>query len=203
MSRILLPPDESRPIIRERLKNDLYRYDEVWNGVHVVSPIADFEHQNFGYRLALAFTSAFDDDPAIRVVPGGLNVSDRDDWRRNYRIPDVCVFFPGNPAIIRGAHVRGGPDLAVEILSRGEAPLKKLRFYASVGVRELLHVKRKPWRLELRKREGNGWAVPLVSTLDDPAAIHSDVLGLTLHLVPGQDRPRVEVTREDGRTWFA
>lgn len=203
MSRILLPPHQERAIIRRRRKEELYRYDEVWDGVHVVSPIADDEHQHFGYRLALAFTSAFDDDPAVRVVPGGLNISDRDDWRKNYRIPDVCVFLPGNPAINKRTHWRGGPDFAVEVLSRGELPLKKLAFYAAVGVRELLHVRRRPWRIELRKREGTGWAEPLISTVDDPTTIRSDVLRLDLRLVPGPERPRVEVARGDGRTWLA
>jgi len=169
-----------------------------------VSPIADNEHQEFGGDLREAIKNAVVEARPLARCFQGTNVSDRaDDWFRNFRIPDVAIFLPGNQAIDRGSHWQGGPDFAVEILSRGDRAIKKPRFYASVGVRELLFVVRKPWRLELRKRDGEGWATPIVSSLDDPQSIRGEVLGVTLRLVPGPRRPRVEASRDDGRVWLA
>jgi Uma2 family endonuclease len=198
MTRVLLLPKASKKVIRERRSHGLDRYDEVWNGVYVVSPIADNEHQTFGGQLSYAIRSALGDLPEILVVPGGLNISDRpSDWRKNYRIPDVSVFLPGNPAIDKGSHWLGGPDFAAEILSPGDRSRKKFGFYAAVNVRELLLVNRKPWRLELYLRQGDGWSPALISDLTDQAPIRSDVLGLTFRLLPGPKWPSVEVTRHE------
>ncbi len=203
-SRALLPPADSRKLIRRRQAWGADGFDEVWNGVYVVSPYADNQHQLLGSELGFALKLALDGQRGVQVVAGGLNISDRgDDWIKNFRVPDISVFLPGNQAIDKETHWLGGPDFVVEILSKGDASRKKLGFYARVNVRELLFVVRRPWRLELRKRDGDAWTPPAISVLPDSAPLRSGVLDLTFRLVPGPDRPRIEVTHPDGRNWLA
>jgi Uma2 family endonuclease len=201
---VVLDPEEQRHLIRRRRAWGADRKDEVWNGVYVMPPDPDNEHQHLAGRLVHAFHQALGDDESFRVYPG-INVSDRPkNWKKNFRCPDAAVFLPGNPAEDRKTHWFGGPDFAVEILSPRDRSRKKLPFYAGVGVRELLLVNRKPWRLELfRLQDGRldpaGRCEP-----GQPEALASTVLPLTFRLVPGTPRPQLEVARPDrGKMWLA
>jgi len=202
MPRMIVPPADMKRILRERRRNGGDRYDEVWDGVYVMSPIADNDHQGIALDFAIAIRGATDGDRSIRVYPGA-NVSDRaDDWTRNYRCPDVLVFLPGNPAEDRRTHFLGGPDFAVEILSPRDRSRKKFAFYAKVGVRELLLVDRAPWKLELYRLRDEAYELAGTSTLDRPEALASSVLPLSFRLLPGEPRPEVEATRPaDGLVW--
>ncbi len=135
----------------------------------------------------------------------GVNVSDDPfDWTTNYRCPDVAVFLPGNPAEERETHFLGGPDFLVEIVSKHARSREKFGFYAKTGVRELLFVDRKPWKLELYRRDGDGWAPPETSEPSEPAPLASEVLGRSFRLVPGPADSSIEIVRAaDGATWTA
>ena len=179
------------------------RYDEVWDGVYVMSPLADLEHQKLGFHLASAIEQAIGGEARGSVLPGA-NVSDRvEGWVKNYRCPDVVAYLLGNPAQSCGSHWCGGPDFAVEILSRGDRSRKKFAFYASVGVRELLLVNRHPWRLELY-RLVEGKLEPIgMSMAAESSLLASVVLPLTFRLLPADPRPQVEVAQTEGpRRWL-
>ena len=158
MKMVILDPHDQKRIIRRRQLTGADRYDEVWNGVYVMSPIANNEHQYLVMKLSHGICSALGDDDVARVYPG-VNVSDQEEhWEKNYRCPDVVVFLPGNPAQDRETHCHlGGPDFAVEIVSRYDRSRKKFDFYQSVGVRELLLVDRFPWSLELHRNHYGRW----------------------------------------------
>jgi Uma2 family endonuclease len=202
MPRLILPADEMKRIIRRRQRTGADRYDEVWDGVYVMSPIANNEHQRFVGDLTYVFKVALGDFPG-EALPGA-NVSDReDDWTRNYRCPDVVVILPGSAAQDRETHFLGGPDFAVEVISPGDRSRKKLDFYASVGVRELLLVDRKPWRLELYRLEGERLTLAGTAIPGGAEPIPSLVLPVAFRLTAETPRPRIEVThRSDGRVWF-
>src|SRR6185312_5634190 len=119
-------------------------------------------------------------------------------WKENYREPDVAVYLPGNPAIMRKAHVCGGPDFAVEILSEGDLARKKLDFYAKVNTRELLLLDRDPWSLELYRLTDGRLDLVGVSQPEKPDILTSLVLPLNFRLVPGESRPTLELCRLDG-----
>jgi Uma2 family endonuclease len=203
MPNVLLSRDQLRRIIRQRKRSGAYRWDEVWNGVYVVSPDPDIQHQGFAGHLLYVLHMAIGHLAGIGIYPS-INISDRDDhWRRNFRCPDAAVFLPGNPAENRGAYWFGGPDFLVEILSKGDRARRKLPFYARVGVREVLLVDRFPWSLELHRRIDDKLQPVGSSSLDDPEPLPSLVLPLSFRLVPGADRPSVEVTRsDDGARWL-
>src|SRR5262249_51762494 len=131
MAALVTDPELESRLIAERQLSGGDRFDEVWEGTYIMSPLADVEHQRIQSRLAFAFQAALGiQSPAL--ILAGVNVSDREtDWEYNYRCPDVAVIFPANPAKNCGAHLFGGPDLAVEIVSPHDRSRKKLDFYAS------------------------------------------------------------------------
>jgi Uma2 family endonuclease len=195
MAIVSLEPGELKRLIRGRRDSGGDRWDEVWDGVYVMPPLADNEHQRLGLDLAISHRNALGPDDRIQIF-AGCNVSDQPKrWRRNYRSPDVAVFLPGNPAEDRGSHWFGGPDFAVEVMSRFDRSREKFGFYAKVGVRELLLVDRRPWQLELYRRENLRWDLVGRLSLDDPQVLSSQVLPLTYRLITGATRPKIEVAR--------
>ncbi len=205
MPTLILPPTDLKRLIGGRQVTGADRYDEVWDGVYVMSPEADNHHQRLASKLTGVIDQALGGGEEIDVL-AGTNVSDRsDDWTQNYRVPDVAVFLPGNPAEDRESHWLGGPDFAVEVISPDDQSREKFDFYAQVGVRELMLIDRRPWCLELHRWEDDHWVLVGKSDLTRQlAALSSAVLPLTFRLVPGKRRPRVEVTRTtDAQTWLA
>jgi Uma2 family endonuclease len=204
MKMLINDPAFLRRLIRQRRASRADRYDEVWDGVYIVSPLANLEHQDIAGLIYLALQAAIG-TPGLGLVWPGANVSDREeDWRKNYRCPDVVAYLPGNPAINKGSHWLGGPDFAVEVISPHDRSRKKFDFYARVGVRELLLVDRKPWALELYRLTEGKLVLVGRSTPDDPRTLASEVLPLSFRLVAGDPRPRIEVAHSDGvQRWSA
>lgn len=202
MKMVILDPDLNRQLIRKRRLTGTDRNDEVWNGVYVMSPIADNQHQDLTFQLASAINEAIGGRD-VGTVYAGCNVSDREvKWRQNYRCPDVAVFLPGNPAQDRGSHWFGGPDFAVEVVSRHDRSRRKLPFYAKVGVRELLLVDRRPWALELYRLRDQDMELVGRSLPETSTVLSSSVLPVSFRLVPHPPHSRIEVIRADGtRTW--
>jgi Uma2 family endonuclease len=131
-------------------------------------------------------------------------VSDRhQDWEHSYRVPDVVVVLPGCPAIDHGTHWQGGPDLLVEIRSPGDASLRKLDFYATVGVREVLIVDPKTRRPYLYRLARKRMAKATPQVIDDEPWLLSQVLPLAFTPGDVKGKPRLLVRRTAGaaRTW--
>jgi Uma2 family endonuclease len=202
MTVIIQEPYLAERIRAEREATDGAKHDEVWDGVYIVSPLPNVQHQilaQFLWQIFQTVVSETGDGLAIN----GVNVSDREEgWAHNYREPDVAVVLKANPAKICEAHVCGGPDFLVEILSRGDQAREKRGFYAKIGVRELLILDRDPWELELYRLDGGELKLVGKSTLDEPETLTSAVLPLSFRLIPGEVRPIIAVSRSDGtQTW--
>ena len=202
MASLIVPPQTLKRWIRRRRRSGLDRYDEVWDGVYVMSPIANIEHQGIGTQLSSAFIQALPESAKRRVL-AGANVSDRGrGWTKNYRVPDVVVYLPDNPAIFHEAYAQGGPDFAVEVISKGDRSRDKFDFYKKVGVRELLLVDRYPWRLELFRNTGTEWIDAGSLSSGDSGRIVSEVLPVSFRLIEVNTGPKIEVTHStDGRVW--
>lgn len=137
----------------DRRERGADRHDEVWQGVYIVAPDANTEHQRFATRLATVFDSLL----ATRAdIYAGVNVSDRDvDWSKDFRDPDVAVVFRSNAHCEdRGSHLFGGPDLVVEVESRRDNARLKFDFYARIRVREFLIVEYRTRRPLLYRLKG-------------------------------------------------
>ncbi len=192
------------PILEERIKSERgdNDRDEVWNGVLVMSLLANLEHQDISAELTFIFRSVLGSRDAGRVFDG-CNVSDREEgWIENFREPDVAVYLRENPAKNCDTHWCGGPDIAVEIVSPHDRSRDKAAFYAKVGVREFLVVDRDPWALELYRRVDDVMTLDGRATSEGGESIRLGVFPLTMRLVPGEGRPSIEVWHEtDGRRW--
>ena len=184
MSVFVCDPNIAQPLIQRRKASGLDRYDEVWDGVYVMSPMADNEHQGLATAMAAVLTSQIDWKGRGRTL-AGANVSDRsENWTENYRVPDVLVFLTDCTAEDRGSHWFGGPDFAVEIVSEGDRTFEKLDFYAKVGVRELLVIHRNPWQLTFFRQaaEGEPRLLEAAAEGDQIETLASEVLRLKFQL---------------------
>lgn len=201
---LVTDPQVSAEIIEDRRARGIDHHDEVWEGLYVMSPAANNEHQQLVLRLALALVEAVDRANLGRSYPG-VNVTDRaDDWTKNYRCPDVVTFLNGNAAVDRQTHWLGGPDLAIEIVSPYDRSREKIEFYAKIGTRELLLVDRAPWQLELfRLSDGNISSVG-IATVENGIAVASETAPLSFALRAAETRPEIEISHlRDGRRWKA
>ena len=196
------------PWLEERLKAEREasgadRYDEVWEGVYMMTPMPNSEHQ----QMVSRFVAILEDVvgfPRLGDVFPGVNLSDRDDdWEHNYRVPDVAVFLRGGSAVNCDTHWRGAADFLVEITSPEDRTREKTPFYSRLGVRELLVVERRPWRLELYRHHSGELKEASRSVPDSSRPLHSESVPLTFQLVHGDPRPQIKVTNVDsGREWM-
>jgi Uma2 family endonuclease len=174
--------DLADTLLKQRQMAGGDRFDEVWNGVYVMSPIANNEHQNLVSEI-VAVCRTLVDWQGLGKTFAGANVTDRSDgWQENYRVPDVLVFSRDTSAIDLQTHWLGGPDLAIEIVSDGDRTYEKLDFYASVGTRELVIIDRQPWKLSLYSLSDNRLSLELISTLDHPIPIPSKLFPICFQL---------------------
>lgn len=201
MPILIEDPAIERDILDHRAAIGADRYDEVWEGVTIVSPGPNYLHQRLVQNLSETFRAAVDRG-GLGNTCISLNVSDRrDGWEHNFRIPDAMVVLNDSRAVILEAFCLGGPDFVVEILSPQDRARLKFDFYAGIGVREILLIDRKPWAVELHRLDGEAYR--LVGRLDegDGGVVASEVLPLSFGLVPGDDRPTIEAVHTDGRRW--
>ena len=205
MPTLVMDPKIEEELLEHRRACDGDRFDEVWEGVYVMAPLANIEHQQLMINLGAAFVNAFASQPEVRVFPG-VNVSDRKkDWKNNYRCPDVAVVLPGSRAVDCDTFYFGGPDFVVEIASDYDRSREKFDFYSRVGVREMLIVDRNPWQLELYRLDGSELAPVGKSDPAGQQSIASQVLPLTFRLLSRPTgRPQIEIVKpESNERWLA
>lgn len=202
MATLIRDRDIERRLIARRRRLGQDKFDEVWNGVYVMAPLANDEHQDVVGGLCTLLTMNVQWERKGLVRPG-VNVSNhRDEWKKNFRCPDVAVFLKDTRAINCGTFWFGGPDFAVEVTSPGEKVTKKLSFYAEVGTRELLILGRSPWKLSLYRLNDAELQLDGTSTVSDGNWLASNVVPLSFRLIDGVERPRIEARHTDGQTWM-
>jgi len=199
MATLITDPDLEQQVRATRSEWGGDRYDEVWEGMHVMTPVPNIEHQDIAGGLVTVLRVVIDWTGMGKVYPG-INVSDRElGWKKNYRVPDAVVVLNGTKARHCGTHLCGGPDFLAEIVSPHDLSRDKLQFYAGINVRELLIIDRDPWCLELYRLDAGNLGLVGRSTLDEPNELRSDVIPLSFSLLAGSARPQIEVVHHDGR----
>src|SRR5437762_13161398 len=95
MAIVVSDRDLERRLKAERRRSGADRYDEVWEGVYHMPPLAADDHQEIVCELTTIFTVTIK-WAGLGLVRPGVNVSDREKgWKFNYRVPDVAVFLTG------------------------------------------------------------------------------------------------------------
>jgi Uma2 family endonuclease len=198
MKLLVLDANVSGDLIARRKKLGIDKYDEVWDGVYIMPPMPNNEHQRIVMKLCNVLYEVLDETAAI--FPGA-NVSDRaDDWEHNYRCPDVVVVLTGGQAIDRGTHWQGGPDFLVEIRSPGDDSTAKIPFYAGLGVREVLVLDRDARTPALYRLARGRLTQTRPADLGGEPYLVSTVVPLAFRKVEGKKLgPRLEVRRTAGR----
>jgi Uma2 family endonuclease len=205
MPTLVMDPRIEEELLENRRAWGGDKFDEVWDGVYVMSPLPNNEHQELLSKLGTAFANAFANRPEVRVFPG-VNVSDRrEGWEHNYRCPDVAIVLPDSRAIDCDTFFLGGPDFVVEIISDYDRSREKFEFYARIGVRELLLVDRNPWKLELYRLKGAELVCAGAVEPASPSPLSSEVLLLTFRLLArATARPQIEIANSaTGERWLA
>lgn len=202
MTAVIHDPQLERTLIRRRKRLGLDRFDEVWEGVYVVSPAPNNEHQQIAGTLDTILRVVIEWGRLGTVLPAP-NISDRRrGWRQNFRVPETAVFLNGAAAVNCRTHWQGGPDFCVEISSAAERIREKLAFYAAVGTREVLLIERRPWRLELFRLGGDELISTGQSTAENSLWLHAEQVPLEFRLTAGDSRPTIQVRRhDDSESW--
>jgi hypothetical protein len=201
MTTRIIDPALERRLRAEREASGADRYDEVWEGAYMMTPMPNVEHQDIINGFAAVFQATVRWSGLGMVMPGA-NVTDREtDWQGNYRVPDIAVFLKTGSARNRDTHWQGGPDLVVEVTSPNDQTREKIPFYSQIGARELLIVERDGWWLELfRLRESK--LVSVGQSVVSGPELRSQVLPMAFSLVPGDPRPEIQVRQmEQGQVW--
>lgn len=199
MTMLIQEPSISRQIIRQRRELGIDGRDEIWDGVYVVTPLANLEHQDLvGALLAILFQVVC--VPKRGRVQPGANVSDRkENWKENFRIPDLVVALNESNACDCGTHWFGGPDFLVEVISPEESYQEEKRaFYERIGVRELLTVNRDTRHLALYRSTENALALTGQSDSSNSSELDSMVLPLSFRWTGTEQAPRTKVDQTDG-----
>jgi Uma2 family endonuclease len=205
MPTLVMDPHLEEQLLENRRAWGGDKFDEVWDGVYVMAPLANIEHQQLMSNLSAAFVAAFANQTEVRVF-AGVNVSDRrEGWEHNYRCPNVAVVLPGSRAIDCDTFYFGGPDFVIEIASDYDRSREKFDFYARVGIREMLLIDRKPWQLELYRLTGSELKLVGKNDTASQQPLSSQVLPLTFRLLPRPSaRPQIEVAKpETNEHWLA
>jgi Uma2 family endonuclease len=202
MATLVTDPSLAEQLIDQRRVSGSDRWDEVWEGTYVMTPLPNIEHQGLVGRLTTILTAVVADAGLGHVFPG-VNVSDQaDDWTKNYRCPDVAVYLEGTQAENRDTYWLGGPDFLIEVVSPEDRTREKLDFYAKVGTREALLIDRDPWAGELWRLDDGQLKLAGTSSVENGEVLASEVVPLTFKLVTGENRPVIEVARTDEqRNW--
>jgi Uma2 family endonuclease len=204
VNMFITDPAVSKKIIRQRRLRGIDQKDEVWEGVYVLAPPPNDEHQDITDTIVYALQTSIR-YAGLGLVRSGVGITDRDEgWTKNFRVPDISVFLNGTTAINQKSHWFGGPDFAVEVISDHDRSREKFDFYAKVGVKELLLVDRKPWAVELYRLQDGLLDLVGKSDLANPAILTSQVVPLSFQLQAGEPRPTIEMAHADGvQRWSA
>lgn len=166
MATLILDPYWEAATKRLRVASGVdERYDEVWDGVLVMSPAPNNEHRRL-QSVLLRVVTAVVDDASLGETTFGVNVSDRaDDWTGNYRCPDLAVFVKGTPRSIAGHSGRVAPTSLSRSSARARDLTRSWRFMSPstrascsscTGTRRRGYAMRQPVRRRWRPPR-SGW----------------------------------------------
>lgn len=164
----------------ERRSKGLDKSDEMWEGeLHMVPPPLE-AHQEVGAELFLVLAPLAKMHGLVpRYGPTGLFRPGHDD---DWRVPDQVY---ARPELRSERGIEGAASLVVEILSPHDETYRKLDWYASVGVEEVLVVDPSTRGVELFANR-DGRMIPADPAAD--GALHIAALGLRVQAVDGKLR---------------
>jgi Uma2 family endonuclease len=167
-------------LLDERRSKGLDKSDEMWEGeLHMVPPPSE-AHQELGAELFLALAPLAKTSGLLpRYDPTGVFRPGHDD---DWRVPDQVY---ARPELRSERGIEGAASLVVEILSPHDETYRKLDWYGSVGVEQVLVIDPSTRRVELyANRDGR-----MMGEDPDPdGTLHIAALGVRAQTVGGKLR---------------
>lgn len=177
-TKLEAPAELLEELLEERRRKGLDRWDEVWDGVYHMVPSPTEEHQRLALRLGAVLLPLVE-ARGLRIAQD-LELHRPGTNRDDYKIPDLMVYAPPRGKVVEVA------ELVIEILSPGDETEKKLPWYASLPVREVLVLDPATRTPELHGPQGTSAR----------GVVRSALLGVTFEAAPG---PKLRVTWEGGQ----
>jgi Uma2 family endonuclease len=162
---------------------------EIIDGEHYVTPSPNIRHQTLVGAIHLLIANYLEDNPVGRILLSPLDVifSNVDVVE-----PDLLYVSRDREDALAGTHVRGVPELVVEVASKGTRKRDetvKRRLYGRVGVIEYWIVDPEIEVVRVYRRAGDGFERP--AELSREAG---DVL--TTAILPGLNLPLSRIFRD-------
>ena len=206
MATLILPPEELNRMIRRRRAAGGDRHDEVWDGVYVMSPLADNVHQAITSDLVVAIKAAstltVESKPSRAAtsptapISGGKTTA-APTWRSSCRATRQRT---GEATGWAGPTSPPRSSASTTALARTSISTPR----SAPATCSLSSVERRAWNLTYFNRDSGDWSMVGISEADRSHPLHIASLGFTFRLIPGDLRPLVEVGRpRDGATWMA
>ena len=144
--------------LAERKTAEIAQWDEMWEGVLHMPPIANGTHQDFAGDLRdfLKRRWAKPNGGLARCEVNLTTLEDEEEWTHNYRIPDLVLLSRDRLPIDKNTYMAGAPLVVIEIRSPGDESYEKLAFYAQLGVPEVWIFDRDTKAVELRTLGADG-----------------------------------------------
>jgi Uma2 family endonuclease len=194
---LILDSDLIHELIAERQRHGTDKYDEVWEGVYIVPPLATLVHQDLLVQLCVILFQVVNLEKRGQVYPGA-NISDRRiGWKKKFRAPDVVVVLQNTAAVDCRTHLMNGPDFLVEIQSPGDQTEEKIPFYEKIKVRELLIIQRDTRELKLLRHDGEKLIPVEPSAFKGGKWLVSSVVSLAFRRKKQRGAAQIEVQRTD------
>jgi Uma2 family endonuclease len=163
---------------------------EIIDGEHYVTPSPNLRHQTIVGALHLLIATYLEAHPIGRIFLSPLDVIFTD---LDVVEPDLLYVSHDRDDALTGTHVRGVPELVIEIASKGTRKrdeTTKRRLYERVGVSEYWIVDPEIEVVRVYRREGEG-------TFARPAELSRDAGDvLTTTLLPGLELPLARIFRD-------
>jgi Uma2 family endonuclease len=202
MAMYIENPELEEGLIAQRQAWDVDKHDEVWAGVYFMPPMANDDHQDIVFEFSVIFGESVSKPGRGKVRPGINLAASAENWKDDYRVPDVVVFLADTAAENHDAFWTGAADFIVEITSPRDRTYEKIPFYSRIGVCELLIFNRQTWVLELHRHQDGSLQRIGESTVVRPDVLVSEKLPLEFRLIAGEKRPQVEVRHKaSGERW--
>ncbi len=189
-------------LIRQRRRNDVDKFDEMWDGELHMSPLPSWEHQRMDRGIGDFFTHHWEKlGEGITASHVGVKAHGTPDIEvagesvpRDYKGPDQLFLLKGHEDRVQQGWVVGAPDAVLEIRSPGDETYKKFPFYHFLGVPEVIVVHRDTKGVEVYTRGAVGYdRVPT----DPDGSVASRILDTSFRteLDPASKQPVLRLRR--------
>jgi len=149
---------------------------EIIDGEHQVTPSPNTEHQTISFNLSGLLWAYLKEHPIGRVfaAPFDVVLSSVDVVE-----PDLLYVSRGRLDIVTGKHVRGVPDLLIEIISPGTRradSIVKRKLYERVGVSEYWAIDPRVNTIDVHRRRTGIFAPAVELRLEDDDVLTTPLL---------------------------